>query len=276
MAGYGLQFQIITASQALREPVTKALLAKFGGLSMTGYYDLASRWVVTIRELIVQANQVLIPAISHLRERDPDSVPAVYRESYRLVFFLAVPAFTAVTILSPVVSRLWIGSHQPLFVEFVAILAAGWLVNVLSNPAYVVGLGIGTLGWILAGCLTTVVLNASLGWIAGVYFGATVIVAVSAFSLAVGYIMIAAAYHRENRVPFAVLLPTESSRVLLACATALALFFILVPQFAAHSFDVIRWTETTSAALVAAILIPMWLHPLRKRLLRWALSRAPA
>jgi len=91
MAGYGLQFQIITASQALREPITKALLAKFGGLSMTGYYDLASRWVVTIRELIVQANQVLIPAISHLRERDPESIPAVYRESYRLVFFLAFP-----------------------------------------------------------------------------------------------------------------------------------------------------------------------------------------
>ena len=88
MAGYGLQFQVITASQALREPVTKALLAKFGGLSVTGYYDLASRWVVTIRELIVQANQVLIPAISHLRERDPRSIPLVYRESYRLVFCL--------------------------------------------------------------------------------------------------------------------------------------------------------------------------------------------
>jgi len=147
---------------------------------------------------------------------------------------------------------------------------------VLANPAYVVGLGTGTLRWILAGCLTTVVLNASFGWIAGVYFGATAIVAVSAFSLAVGYVMIVAAYHREHRVPFAVLLPTESSRVLLACATALAIFFVLVPRFAAHSFEVIRWTETTSAALVAAILIPMWLHPLRKRLLRWALSRAPA
>src|SRR5579863_4937003 len=88
-AGYALQFQFITASQAVREPVAKALITKFGGLAMTGFYDMASRWVVTFRELIVQANQVLVPTVSGLRERDPDAIPRLYRESYRLVFFLA-------------------------------------------------------------------------------------------------------------------------------------------------------------------------------------------
>jgi O-antigen/teichoic acid export membrane protein len=123
IASYGLHFQFITASQSLREPVTKALIAKFGGLAMTGFYDLASRWVVTFRELIVQANQSLVPAVSHLQESDPELLPAIYRESYRLVFFLAVPAFTAIAVLSPVVSRFWIGHYEAAFVEFVAMLA---------------------------------------------------------------------------------------------------------------------------------------------------------
>ena len=35
----GFTDQVITASQALREPVTKALLTKFGGLAFTGLYD---------------------------------------------------------------------------------------------------------------------------------------------------------------------------------------------------------------------------------------------
>ncbi len=276
MAGYGLQFQIITASQALREPVTKALLAKFGGLSMTGYYDLASRWVVTIRELIVQANQVLIPAISHLRERDPQSIPAVYRESYRLVFFLGVPAFTALTILGPLVSRLWIGRSEPLFVEFVAVLAAGWLVNVLANPAYVVGLGTGALRWILAGCLATAVLNVALGWIAGLRFGGAAIVTGSAFSLAVGYVLVVASYHLEHGVSFAVLLPAESGRILLASAAGVILFFLFLTPAAIHSFSTVRLGEASIAVIVTAILIPMWLHPLRRRLFRWVLSRVPA
>lgn len=69
MRSYGMHFQFITMSQALREPVTKALLARFGGLVTTGYYDIASRWVVSFRELIVQANQVLVPTVSRLKER---------------------------------------------------------------------------------------------------------------------------------------------------------------------------------------------------------------
>ena len=74
-----MHFQFITASQAVREPVTKALLAKFGGLAMTGIYDMASRWVFTFRELIVQANLVLVPTISGLREREPEAIPAIYQ-----------------------------------------------------------------------------------------------------------------------------------------------------------------------------------------------------
>jgi O-antigen/teichoic acid export membrane protein len=109
IAAYGLKFQFITASQAIREPVTKALLAKFGGLAMTGYYDMASRWVVSFRELIVQANEVLVPTVANLQESDPGSLPRVYRDSYRLIFFLAVPTFAFLAAVSPIVSRIWIG-----------------------------------------------------------------------------------------------------------------------------------------------------------------------
>src|SRR4029077_7624362 len=137
-------WQFISACQAVREPATKALLAKFGGLAMTGFYDLASRWVVTFRELIVQANQVLVPTIANLQERDPEAVPRIYRESYRLIFFLAIPTFAFLLAVSPLVSLIWLGTYQPIFVRFVVILAAGWLVNVLSNSFYFVKLGNGS------------------------------------------------------------------------------------------------------------------------------------
>ena len=270
MLGYGLHFQFITVSQALREPVTKVLLARFGGLAMTGYYDMASRWVVSFRELIVQANQVLIPTVSNLQERDPKSLPALYRESYRLIFFLSVPAFAFVIVAAPIVSQIWIGSYESAFVRFVALLAAGWLVNVLANPAYVFDLGIGRLQWVSIGCAATAILNTGVGFLIGSRFGATAVVAVSAASLAAGYILILATHHLQNNLPFGILLPKESRWIIFSGAASILTFLTaLRPLFLVKA----RTFHGLSVALLVPLVllgVPMWLHPLRKRLLNWA------
>jgi len=279
LAAYGLHFQLITTSQALREPVTKALITKFGGLAFTGFYDLAARAVMTVREVLAQANQILIPAVSHLQERDPDSIPRIYCESYRLVFFLAVPAFACLTIASPLISRVWIGRYESAFVAFVAILSVGWLVNVLANPAYVIDLGTGALRWVSVGCAATAVLNAALGFLAGRYaapfgFGAVAIVSSMAVSLVVGYVIVVVAYHRESRTPFAQLLPGESTPILFASLACAALFLFGVAALI-RSATSLRLVAFATFALLAAILIPMWRHPMRERVLRWAFTRVP-
>jgi O-antigen/teichoic acid export membrane protein len=276
MCGYGLHFQFITASQAVREPVTKALLAKFGGLAMTGIYDMASRWVFTFRELIVQANLVLVPTISGLREREPEAIPAVYRASYRLVFFLGVPAFAFLLAVSPIVSHIWLGRYEPVFVLFVGLLAAGWLVNILSNPAYVVDLGTGALRWVSIGCACTAILNPALGYFAGKYFGGAAVVAVSAFSLIVGYAIVLAAYHLENRVPFRQLAPGDGLGIVFASLVGLVIFLPYFSQAGIHSLLSVRIASGLLAAVLMMIILPMWVHPMRKRLLSWVFSRLPA
>jgi O-antigen/teichoic acid export membrane protein len=273
MRSYGMHFQFITINQAIREPVTKALLARFGGLAMTGYYDMASRWVVSFRELLVQANQVLMPTVSRLKERDPKSLPALYRESYRLIFYLAVPTFAFVVIAAPLVSRAWIGSYQPAFVRFVALLAAGWLVNVLANPAYVFDMGTGALRWVSIGCLATGILNAGLGFVLGGRFGATAVVAISASTLAIGYTIILISYHVQNRASLAILAPRESAWIVLSSTLAI---FVFLPAFhpapSSHAHP-IQLLAAASGLLLAMIGIPMWIHPLRRRLINWALLR---
>lgn len=276
MCGYGLHFQFITASQAAREPVTKALLAKFGGLAMTGLYDMASRWVFTFRELIVQANLVLVPTISGLRERDPEAIPAVYRASYRLVFFLGVPAFAFLLAVSPIVSHIWLGRCEPVFVFFVALLAAGWLVNILSNPAYVVDLGTGALRWVSVGCACTAILNPVLGYFAGKYFGGVAVVAVSAFSLILGYAIVLAAYHLENGVPFRELAPRDCGGIVIASVAGLVIFLPYFSQTGIRSLVSVRTATGLLGAFLMMIILPMWVHPMRKRLLSWVFSRLPA
>jgi O-antigen/teichoic acid export membrane protein len=272
MCSYGLHFQFVTVSQAVREPVTKALLAKFGGLAMTGFYDMASRWVFTFRELIVQANLVLVPTISGLRERDPAAIPRIYRESYRLIFFLAVPTFTLLVVVSPIVSRIWLGRYEPSFVTFVALLAIGWLVNILSNPAYVVDLGTGALRWVSIGCATTAILNPGLGYFAGRYLGGIAVVTVSAVSLVAGYAIVLAAYHVENRISFRELFPQNSTGIVCASAASLLIFFPFFCNELVRMMSSLRTFSAATLALIAVMILPMWLHPMRKRLMAWAYS----
>jgi O-antigen/teichoic acid export membrane protein len=276
MASYGLHFQLITLSQALREPVTKLLIAKFGGLALTGLYEMAARAVFTLREIIVQANQVLVPTISRLQQRDPASIPALYRESYRLVFFLAFPGFALLTALSPLISRVWIGHLEAAFVEFVAILSAGWLVNVLSNPAYVVDLGTGALRWVSVGCVATAVLNAILGSLAGRFAGGIAVAGASAFSLTCGYCIIVVAYHVQNHAPFIQLFPRESAAIVATSLAGASLFLPFFRSLPVHSVFSAHVTVAVAAALTTMVVIPMWTHPMRKRVLQLVFSRVSA
>jgi O-antigen/teichoic acid export membrane protein len=275
VAGYGFQFQLITASQAMREPVTKALLAKFGGLALTGFYDLASRWVVNFREMIVQANQVLVPTVSRLHAADPKAIPALYRDSYRLIFFLAIPTFASLVATSPLVSRVWIGHYEPVFVRFVALLAVGWLINILSNPAYVVDLGTGSLRWITIGCTLTAGLNLVVGYAAGKHWGGTAVVIASVCSLMLGYLVVTVAYHVENCVPYGELLPRDSMGIFLSSLVGVILFLPLLRSSFGSTIFSLR-AAISIAILAILIAIPIWFHPMRKRLVRWVFTRVPA
>ncbi len=96
MVRYGLKYQTMSVFTMLYEPITKALLSKFGSLSMVGYYEMANRMVQQFRSLVVSANQVLFPAIADLKEREPGKINSVYRTSYELLFYLAVPLYSLI------------------------------------------------------------------------------------------------------------------------------------------------------------------------------------
>ena len=218
----------------------------------------------------------LIPTVSSLQTRNPRFLPALYRESYRLIFFLSIPAFAFLVIAAPIVSRIWIGSYEPVFVGFVALLAGGWLMNVLANPAYVFDLGTGALRWVTVGCATTGLVNACLGFALGKQFGGVAVVAVSAASLAIGYIIVLVSYHLHNGAPFGILVPNESNGIIFSSVAGVLIFlpafcsaFSVEPAFHPCSLGGVRCSSGNDRH-------PDVDQPLRKRLTNWAFSRLPA
>lgn len=266
--GYGINFQIISVTVMLYDPVTKALLSRFGGLSFVGYYEMASRMVQQFRSLIVSANQVLVPAIADLQERTPGRIHSVYLTSYQLIFYLALPLYSLIVVSMPLISDLWIGHYEGVFVISGVLLAIGWFLNTLAGPAYFSYLGIGKLRWNVAGYLAIAFLNAGLGLLSGILYGGVGVVIAWAASLSLGSSIIYFSYHINYKIHLSELIPKASRPIIAVCMAGLLSTYLLQLKLD-HILSVNILFISMFSILV---FIPSWIHPMRKRLTGWVNS----
>ena len=266
--GYGLNFQIISISGMLFDPVTKTLLSKFGGLSMVGYYEMANKMVHQIRSLIVSANQVLVPAIADLQERIPKKIREVYFSNYRLLFYISLPIFSLIIALTPIISKIWIGHYEKIFIVFGILLAIGWFLNILNVPAYISYLGIGSLRFNVIGHIVIALLNAVLGYVLGYFYNAIGVVIGWVIALSIGSSIIYISYHLVHKISLVELIPKESRFVILSCLLGTVAAFTI--QYKLNNFfNPILLLSVALFAFLLIIFFPLWLHPVRRRLMKW-------
>ncbi len=147
-------------------------------------------------------------------------------------------------------------------------LAVGWFINTLCAPAYFANLGIGGLGWNTAAHVVMAALNITLGLLLGRFFGGAAVAAAWMFSLIVGSIIIIVSYHIRNGVPLINMFPGEHIKI---AATGLAAIFIsaLIYRVCKNRANIF---ETACLILLVnffAMFIPVWRHPMRRKLLGW-------
>lgn len=265
MFHYGFNFQVMSIFIMLIDPSTKALMAKFGGLSSVAYYEMANRMVTQFRSLLVSANQVMVPHVANLHENAPEEIQKAYLDSYRIVFFFALPLFAGVAAVAPLASELWIGHYEQSFIVYTTILSAAFWLNALTAPAYFVNLGTGLLRWNTWSFVVMAPLNLALGYLLGVVWGGAGVVLGLALALALGSSLVIFGYHHNYHISLTVLLPSESKPLLLACCIGLmagwAAFFLLeVPA------GYLAKAGLSLAICIIAIAPVLWMHPLRKKM----------
>jgi O-antigen/teichoic acid export membrane protein len=225
---------------------------------------MASRMVLQLRALLVSANQVLVPAIADLKEKNPEIIQHVYRQSYRLNLYLSLPYFSAIIGLSPVISRFWIGHYEGIFVFASILLATGWLINALATPAYFANMGIGDLRWNTLAHITIGALNLVMGILLGSIFGGGAVIISRACSQIAGSLMIPIAYHHKHKISLSELLPRENIGVGLASMLGLSASLFLY-QFLGSRVGLLGMASSIVLVFLAIVVFPLWLHPLRKR-----------
>lgn len=262
MFQYGVNFQVMGIAAMLYEPTTKALMAKFGGLTTTAYYEMANRMVMQFRSLLVSANQVMVPHVANLQETLPGQLRKAYVDSYRLLFFLAVPLFTSVTAVLPFASELWIGHYEDMFVWFSLLLIVGFGVNTLSGPAYFINLGTGLLRGNTIAHVVIGVVNIFMGYLLGVIFGGSGVAVGYVVALIAGSGLVIFWYHRDHHMPLMELFPDESRALGVACLVGLLTGWTVFQLIEVPIGPVGKaWL---SFVICAVIISPaLWYHPLR-------------
>ncbi|MCL0040934.1 oligosaccharide flippase family protein [Thermodesulfovibrionales bacterium] len=266
MLGYGLNFQAISISQMLYDPITKGLLTNFGGLAMTGFYEMASRMILQLRALVVSANQVLVPVVADLQERNPDFIRNVYRQNYGLMLYLALPLYAIIIAFTPLISEIWIGYYESIFITFSILLAVGWFINTLSAPAYFSYLGIGKLKWNTLGHIAMALINVALGFIGGYIWGGLGVVIAWVLSLIVGSFIIVIPYHLTYKISLRNFLLRDNKGIAISCLVAIFLALLIYYQFN-HVLATVITIGITISAFLIIIFLPLWLHPTRKYLM---------
>jgi O-antigen/teichoic acid export membrane protein len=268
MIGYSVRFQGIAITLLLFEPITKALLARFGSVSAAGYFEMANRLAMQLRAFIVTAHTSLIPTLTDISERTPELLRSIYEMSCRLVAFLLLLILPLLVALVPLISVVWIGEYEPQFVLFSTLLFVGWFGNLLGNPAYIGYMGVGQLRWNFRSHLLTAILNLSLGIAGGALFGATGVVAAFVVAILAGSVLVAVAYSVEHGYSWGTWLSTENLLLGLATISGMTAALILYYRFGAGLSIPVMVAGTLALYAVAAV-GPLWLHSARRQLRAW-------
>lgn len=236
---YGLKMQALSFMQMSFEPVTKAMLSKFGGLASVGYYEMASRLVTQLRGLLVSANQVIVPVVAEAKEINEKQIKELYIKTFSLILLFNVVLITGILIVIPAVSYIWIGKLIPFFIFAVIINSLAAFVNICSNPAYFSYLGEGKLNWLIYSYAVITILNPLLGYLLGLHYSDYGVVIAWNISFLIGSLVVLFSYHKINTITWKEIISLEDVFFLLTAIINAVLGFYVVLNLFKNIFNYI-------------------------------------
>ena len=102
----------------------------------------------------------------------------------------------------------------------------------------------------------------------GLFYDGIGVVIAWVFSLALGSSIIYLSYHVRHKIALIELLPKASRIMTVACLVGILSAFIINYKLA-HILNPVILSGTILLSFLVIIVVPFWLHPMRKRLMGW-------
>ncbi|HXB68860.1 MAG TPA: oligosaccharide flippase family protein [Candidatus Acidoferrales bacterium] len=204
MIGYSTSYQVAGIAMLLCEPVTKGLLARYGGLADVGLYEMANRVASQFRGLITAPQQSILPMAAAANEKGKRAVVHLYETAVENMSAMLLPTLAVLIASAPLISMLWLGKFNPEFVHLLLALALAVGLQTFIGPAYFSLLGVGSAFWIAAGNMTVGICNLLYALPLAHYYGIRGVVAGSVAALLTGSAVIIIRFHKDYTVPWSI------------------------------------------------------------------------
>lgn len=156
--GYVLRLNVMTLFAFSFEPIAKISIQITAGSSAVGLYEVASRAVFQVRNLIVSASTPTIPKLASYKANETDQIALMVKNLVPLYSWVAVTIAIALAALTPIVSYLVFAEMNRNFITVMLVLALGWSMSVIVLPIYFLAQAQGILRWNIIGHATSVVI----------------------------------------------------------------------------------------------------------------------
>lgn len=262
LIGYGTNVQLAALFMLLMDPVAKALMARFGGASAAGYFEMANQVALRVRGLVVAGNQAIVPRVAALSETEPTRLAHLYRENMRALVLVTLPPTALLVSWAGGVSWLLTGAYQVELVFLIGLLATAWGLNVFASPAYFTNLGTGRVTWNTFTHALMGVVNVVLGWRLGSLYGLIGGALGYAIALVVASAFLIVAFQKLHGIRWGQYLTREHLGLASTCVAVAVL-----STYATFRLPTGALPLTVGVTLPPLLIgLAVWFHPMRRQL----------
>jgi O-antigen/teichoic acid export membrane protein len=176
--------------------------------------------------------------------------------------------FSAIIVLTPVISKIWIGHYEKIFIIFGILLAIGWFFNTLNAPAHFSYLGIGLLRFNVIANVSKALFNVLLGFVLGYFYGGIGVVVGWVAALSLGSSIVSFSYHLARKISLMELIPKDSKLLIFSCLLGIGIGLTIQYKLN-NSLSSFMLLSIILFTFILITFFPIWLHPMRRRLMGW-------
>ena len=133
---YGSHIQYAHTTSLIIDIATKSLLSKYSSLALVGLFDLAQRIMLQIRNILLAANQAMIPRLIELSIKNIYLFDVFFQSQVKNNFKHSLILFTILSIWAVPISFFFLSALDMNFIIMYHLLLVTWTVNMCSLPYY--------------------------------------------------------------------------------------------------------------------------------------------
>lgn len=168
----GSKVQGTSIAWTLFELSIRFLMGKFGGLTMTGYYEVAYRISAQFRILCSYIISPLVPKFAQLHSVDVAESVSYYKKIYAYLAAFGIVSAICILAVSPIASIFMFKGFVFLFFLFSLMTGLGTFMLIVAIPSEQYVIALGHPNYNLIGTTSMFILNVLLSWILGRAYGA--------------------------------------------------------------------------------------------------------